>query len=346
MKRGIKIAISAVAMATGVDALFRYINRNKLLVVMYHGITRTTYHPPVWTQLPVERFREQLDFLRNNYSIVSLDQVVEALNGVTPLPRNAALITFDDGYKNNFSVAFPVLREFNIPATVFVTVDRIGTGCPLWFDELYLLLHSTTCIGKVLPFVNDLASDLFRSGRTWDAYCVTAEALKTCGENVRERYLMQLREVARCDDDVATYEDFCLLDWDEVFMLRDSGLISFGVHTATHRILAELSRDEWDREIRVPRTELETRLGMPVVSFCFPNGRPGIDFHEEHVSFLKQSGYSCSFTTKSGLFCLEKGDKMQVCRIPAGNDISSNCFFFRLNSSGFIPSLLNLISRA
>jgi peptidoglycan/xylan/chitin deacetylase (PgdA/CDA1 family) len=344
MKSNIKIAVSAAAIATGIDAWFRYKNKNKLLVVMYHGVTRNAYNPPVWTQLPIDKFKQQLDFLNQYYSIVSLDQVLKTLDNEASLPDNAALITFDDGYKNNFSVAFPVLQELNIPATIFVTVDRIGTGCPLWFDEIYLLLHSHTRRGKTLPFANKRASDLFSSGRTWDAYCVTVEALKKCGEDARERYLLELRESARCDDTVK-YEDFCLLGWDDVFRMRDSGLISFGVHTATHRILAELSRKEWDHEIKESRIKLERHLGISVKSFCFPNGRPGIDFDNEHISYLKKTGYFCSFTTKSDLFCLKNSDKMQISRIAAGNDISSNFFFFRLNCSGFIPCISNLISR-
>lgn len=343
MKQTVKIAVSAFAIATGIDALFRYVNKNKLLVVMYHGITLNSYNPPAWTHLPVETFKQQLNFLNKNYSIVSLNQVLEALHGDTRLPQNPALITFDDGYKNNYNVAFPLLQEMKIPATIFVTVDRIGTDYPLWFDEIYLLLHSKNCIRDNIPFPNKLASDLFKTGHTWDAYCVTVETLKRGGEEARDRYLLQLRDVARCDDD-SRYEDFCLLGWDDVFMMRDSGLISFGVHTATHRIVAELSKEEWDHEIMKPRIKLEKLLGIPVTSFCFPNGRPGVDFGNEHVSYLRKAGYSCSFTTKSGLFSLENNDEMQICRIAAGNDISSNYCFFRLNCSGFIPCAISIFS--
>lgn len=341
MKNTLKKIFTTILVVSGSDALFRRLNRNKLLVVMYHGVTLNTYIPLVWTHLPMDRFRQQLRFLKSRYSIVSMDQVLDALDGKKGLPPNAALITFDDGYKNNFNAAFPVLQEMKIPATIFVTVDRIGSGSPLWFDEIYLLLHTKGINDNDLPFVNELASDLFRSGRTWDAYCVTVEALKRSGEDARESYLQQLRQVAGRDD-VSRYEDFCLLGWDEVLKMRDSGLVSFGVHTATHRILTDLSKDEWEQEIHDPRIKLEKLLGTPVRTFCYPNGRPGIDFHDEHISYLKDCGYTCSFTTKSDLFSFADNDCMQIGRIAAGNDITSECSFFRLNCSGFITFLRNL----
>jgi len=345
MKNTFKIILAYILVASGVDVLFRYLNRNKLLVVMYHGVTLNAYNPPVWTHLPVDKFRQQLGFLKRHYSIVSLEQVLDALDGKIVLPPNAALITFDDGYKNNFDVAFPVLQEMQIPATIFLTVDRIGSDNPLWVDEIYILLHTKDGNENNLPFINEIASDLFRSGRTWDAYCVTVEALKLSGEYARENYLQKLRQVAGSDD-VSRYEDFCLLGWDEVFSMRDSGLVSFGVHTATHRILTDLAREEWEQEIHEPRRKLEKLLGTPVRSFCFPNGRPGIDFHDDHILYMKECGYSCSFTTKSGLFALNENDCMQICRIPAGNTILSNSFYFRLHCSGIITYIRNFFSRS
>jgi len=345
MKNTAKKILATTAVSIGVDALFRCLNRKKLLVVMYHGITLNTYNPPFWTHLPVDKFRQQLRFLKSHYSIISLEQVLDSLDGKINLPQNAVLITFDDGYKNNFKVAYPVLQEMKIPATIFVTVDRIGSDNPLWFDEIYLLLHTKDDNKNNLPFINELAADLFSSGRTWDAYCITVEALKFSGEDARESYLQKLRKVAGSDD-VSGYEDFCLLGWNEVFMMRDSGLVSFGVHTATHRILTDLAREEWEQEIHAPRIKLEKLLGTSVRSFCFPNGRPGIDFNDDHISYMRDCGYSCSFTTKSGLFSFNDNDCMQICRIPAGNNLLSNPFFFRLNCSGFISLIQNLFSRS
>ncbi len=341
MKNSIKVVLTNVSVAIGVDALFRYVNRNKLLVVMYHGITLNTYNPLVWTHLPVCKFKKQLHFLKEHYSIVSLEQVEKALDGNTVLPPNAAMITFDDGYMNNYEVAFPVLQEMKIPATIFLTVGRIGSNRPLWFDELYLLLHSRGSDEIDVPFINEDVSDLFKSGRTWDAYWFTAEALKRCGVNTRENYLNQLRK-AVIPDDSSKYADFCLLGWDDVFKMRDSGLISFGVHTASHRILTELARDEWEPEIKAPRIALEKLLGTPVRAFCFPNGRAE-DYNDELISYLKDCGYVCSFAAKSGLFDPEAEDQMQIKRIPAGHGLFSVDSFFRLNCSGIVPIIRDAV---
>jgi peptidoglycan/xylan/chitin deacetylase (PgdA/CDA1 family) len=124
--RQLKHTIVSVANSCGVDRLFRHINRKKLLVVMYHGVTSNDYAPPIWTQLPLKTFRQQIEYLCGHYVPVSLTEVTGATRGVSTLPDHAVLITFDDGLRNNYSVAFPVLRELSVPAAIFLTIDYIG----------------------------------------------------------------------------------------------------------------------------------------------------------------------------------------------------------------------------
>ena len=146
--------------------------------------------------------------------------------------------------------------------------------------------------------------------------------------------MARLRSMVRLDHR-PLLGDFGMLNWDEVRIMLRSGLVEFGVHTATHRILTELAAEEWEREILVPKQKLEAELDREVAAFCFPNGRPLIDFGPEHLDYLRTSDYSCAFTTERGLHAWPDGDCMAIARI-AGYEGTEGPAPFRLNTSGAI----------
>jgi peptidoglycan/xylan/chitin deacetylase (PgdA/CDA1 family) len=318
--------------------MFRFLNRNKLLVIMYHGVTADHFNPPVWTQLPVGTFRRQIEFLRNNYQIVTLGEIVEAVRSNKPFSKRAALVTFDDGLKNNFNVAFPVLKNLGVPATIFLTVDLVGTKEILWFDECSLIFHEAALrnLEPALPGADAL--EHFRAGRIECAYADCVEQMKRSGHEKRQSQMEKLR-VSVPVDKGRWLGNFGFLDWDEIKCMQQSGLIDFGVHTASHCILTELSEDRWEREIVEPKLKLEARLGTKVDAFCYPNGRPAIDFHSGHIEYLRKRGYVCAFTTEEEIFSWPRLDCMAIGRVPVGNDGTSEPAYFRLNTSGAIHFL-------
>lgn len=346
MRDMLKRALFRCQARLGVDRLFRFLNRNKLLVLMYHGVTQQEYQPPVWTQLPVDIFRRQMAFLRDHYRVLTLEQCLEALRTGRKLPQRSALVTFDDGFKNNLQVAFPVLEEFGLPACIFLTTDFIGTRDILWFDELFLLMKEGERLGIPLPLVGKEAKEQYLAGELSKAYSCCVEALKRGGAQGRDELMAELHRLVPLERE-RWLADFGPLDWDDVRRLEASGLISFGVHTATHRILTELRDDELHRELAAPREKLAAELGHEPLSFCFPNGCPGDDFNRRHQEFLKGSGYHFAFTTEDRLFKWEGGDPLGISRIAAGNDGTSEPDLFRLRTSGafhFLAGMGKIIS--
>uniref|UniRef100_C6DZW4 Polysaccharide deacetylase n=1 Tax=Geobacter sp. (strain M21) TaxID=443144 RepID=C6DZW4_GEOSM len=341
LKERVKTGAICLLARCRVDRFFRFLNRNKLLVVMYHGITAQQSSLPVWTQLPVRVFRGQLEFLREHYRVVSLSDVVAAVEGKRALPERAALITFDDGIRNNFSVAFPHLVELGLPASIFLTVDLVGSRDMLWFDELYLLMQEGMRLGIQLDLMGEAANGCYRNRDLWQAYQLCVESVKHAGAATRDSFIERLRSQVPLDKG-PWLEDFGLLDWEEVDEMRRSGLISFGVHTATHRILSELQEHELVAEVAQAREKMISRTGEDVTSFCYPNGRPGEDFDRRHQQFLRDCGYRCAFTTKDELFDWRSGEPMGIGRVPAGNDCSSEPDYFSLNTSGAVNFLKRL----
>lgn len=333
----VKKVLAKALVVSCADVLFRRLNRDRLLVVMYHGVTRESYTPAVWTQLPLPVFRSQLEFLREHYRFVTLQQVVRALDRGEPLPERSALITFDDGLKNNYLVAYPVLKELGVPAAIFLTINKIGEGEMLWFDELYLLIREGVTLGVDLELPGPGAQGYYRAGEVWNAYVACVENAKRCGREQRQRLLEDLRGKVPLERE-RHLDDFGLLDWDQVREMERSGLIGFGVHTATHRILSELKEHELAEEVMAPRKRFAEELGVEAESFCFPNGRPGVDFYPSHQEYLRCRGYICAFSTGDELFDRNVGNRMAIARIPAGNDVSSHPDYFRLNTAGvFCP---------
>jgi peptidoglycan/xylan/chitin deacetylase (PgdA/CDA1 family) len=338
--QSLKRAAFGLAKQLGVDAVLRQINDARLLVIMYHGVTASPEYPQVWTQLGEERFKAHLEFLRDHYVFISLSDLERAIRTGNSLPHRSALITFDDGLRNNYSVAFPILRHMGIPAVIFLTVDLIGTDQVLWVDELYWMLiyamHFPPCLG------GEAAQRYFQAGRKWETYQIIVEQLKTSGVVHRKQVMDELRHSISLSDR-HWLTDFGFLSWDQVRTMKRSGIIDFGVHTSTHQILIDLQPEEWECEMSHPKTKIEKEIGSKVFSFCFPNGRPGLDFKQEHIDFLAKSGYMCAFTTEARLFDLSRDSPFQIGRIPAGNDFTSEMGYFRLSTSGALQGFRTII---
>ena len=332
--KSIKKIFCDTLMSLRIDAPFRALNKNKMLVIMYHGISKKVYDPPIWTQLPEDTFRRQLQYLKSHYKIISLSEAIMALSSRRKFPEPTALITFDDGYKNNYTIAFPILKEYSIPAAIFLTFNFIGTNKLLWVNELLLLLKQGMDQGFSISHLSFIPGKHIINKNFWEIYLYAVNAMKRMPELKRSYYLKELRKSIKLTKN-EMFEDFSMLTWDHIIEMKESGLVDFGVHTANHKILSSLPQEEWADEIKMPKEKLSNMLGAEIEAFCYPNGRPEVDFNEDHVKYLRECGYVCAFTTESSLFNPTKGDTMQISRIPAGNDFSSYEPYFRLNTSGF-----------
>lgn len=333
MKALLKKSLARGGVLAGIDRFGRWRNRHRLLTVMYHGVTRQEYDPPVWTQLPERIFRRQIAFLARYYRPVTLQQVLDAIAGDRPLPPRAVLVTFDDGLRNNATVAWPILQEFQVPAAIFLTVDFIGTDRFFWVDELYLYLVEGKRQGISLPLQRwPEASVLLARGDVWGAYLEVVETCKRMPQQERVDLLEQLRKAVSLNR-AEWAEDFGLLDWQQVGEMAAEGLIDFGAHTATHQILTGMEPTQIEAELVTARQTLENRLQRPVTSFCYPNGRKGVDFNPDHETLLKRIGYRCAFATDRALFRPAVDNPMAIGRIPAGHDLTSDPAWFRLSAA-------------
>ncbi len=144
----------------GLHSLFRFLHRHSLTILLYHGVApkrdigiynyRKKFIDPLI-------FARQMEYLRRKYTILPLEEAMRALENGT-LPPYAMAITFDDGYANNYTYAFPVLRAHSVPATVYLTTDFVEHKKPLWVDRLEYLVGMAP-EGKDIPRDEKIAAD-------------------------------------------------------------------------------------------------------------------------------------------------------------------------------------------
>ena len=288
----------------GVYRFFRWLNRKKVVILFYHGVSAAERFEGIRNyqgkHVRLSRFRAQLDFLRCRYRVLPLPEVVDALRRGARLPPYTAVITFDDGYENNATVAVPALRAAGMTAAFFLSTSYIGTDRCLWVDEIEQALTSTD---RPEVLVRDgerderlpLGSDADRraADRRIRAHCkaLPDEALWRW---LKEFFARNGLEVPRATG------DYRFLTWDQVRGMHAAGM-TIGSHTLRHAIITRVPEvEERVEEILGARRACEAALGVRCETFAYANGREG-DFDDSTGRHLREMGFSCALTTVQGL---------------------------------------------
>jgi peptidoglycan/xylan/chitin deacetylase (PgdA/CDA1 family) len=307
-----------VAGGHGVDAwrLAGRLRSDRLAILTYHGVSEDPAALGVLSGLHVPRdsFEAQLGYLSANHPVLPLAEALSRLAEGEPLPRGAVCITFDDGYRNNYRVAFPALRRHGLPATIFLATHFVGSGQMLWHDRVARVLQS-------MP-----PGELKLDGQVWQltspgdrraAFSDLTSALKSLPEVEMLSRLAQLEDHARVGAASGPLPpDSEIMDWDEARDMKDSGLITFGSHTVTHPILSRLTPERLREELGDSRAKIEAELGVPCNLLAYPNGRPE-DVTNEVVRCARECGYSHALTTELGR-ARPAGDPMRIPRFGVG----------------------------
>jgi peptidoglycan/xylan/chitin deacetylase (PgdA/CDA1 family) len=242
---------------------------------------------------PVKVFERQMELLAKHFHVFPLLELVErAASG--DVPPKAVAITFDDGYKDNYDVAFPVLRRWGLPATIFLATGVIGTGATLWHDRVFEAFRRTTRPSVVIRDMRLALATREERQRSLERFL---GYIRTLSPSERESHVAQLLEA--CEVDIGPGHGALMLDWQHVADMSRSG-ITFGAHTVTHPILSRMPPQDALEEIRRSRSAIEDRLRQPVQLFAYPNGSRA-DYNETIKEMLRQEGFLGAVTTVVGL---------------------------------------------
>lgn len=309
----------------------RKVTKSHVAILLYH---RVCPKKDDWSLEPSspDAFQKQLEHLCRGYEIVSLEKLVQYIQQGKSLPRKAVVITFDDGYKDNYLYAYPILKKYHIPATIFLTTGHIGTGNLFWWDKVaYLILHANTSqisLGELGTY-----SLQAKSNRYHTSYII-CERLKKLPEERKNSLIENLLS----DTNLVIPPDLgreLILSWSEIREMSSDG-ISFGAHSVNHPILTNMPLEQAILEIIQSRNDIEGRLGQAITIFSYPDGA----FSPELVKFVKESGFTCAVTTASKLIS-PKADPYELSRIRASLDFNK----FKTVLCGVYGDLKGTISR-
>ena len=255
LKRLIIFIIGILVISAGV--LFSFIRQQYVVpIIMYHSVYPGAL-PKNRLAVTDKTFQRQMQFLKkHNYHVLSLEELAILIKEKKKIPPHSLAITFDDGFKDNYTYAFPILKKYNLPATIFLIINEVG----------------------------------------------------------------------RKENDK--------LSWDEIKVMQDSGLITFGSHTLTHKYLEEFKgEEELKKEVFDSKRILEEKLGRPVNIFSYPTGRFTAAFRQMVIN----AGYKVAVTTSPGKkFANDDIFALKRLRISANCD---NLFVFWVETSGYYTFL-------
>jgi len=318
----------------------RLLNRNKVIILMYHAFTEKTqfdgianYHHQ---NLNIDIFRKQIDYLKKNYRIISLPEFIESVHSKGKTPQNSVIITIDDGYRSNYLLAFPVLKESQTPATIFITTSFVDNKLPLWADRIEYAINITSKPKLELEY-EKLSFDL--TSKEMKIACDKAikSILKLDVQEQRDKIVENIEAIlnAKLSINDATDEIYQPLSWNEINEMLQSGFVSIGSHTHSHFILSKCSPQTAENELRLSKKIIEDKTANKCDLFCYPNGKQN-DFNNETERLVKRTGYKCALTTISGMNSIDS-NPYELKRIGIGDEEDMMEFIMKI--SGVMHSL-------
>jgi peptidoglycan/xylan/chitin deacetylase (PgdA/CDA1 family) len=309
----VKQALFRTYSLLGGDRLAWALRPGALRILCYHGLCDDALAKNPWVPdyfVTQSAFDAQLGYLRQRAHVLPLAEAFVRLRDGS-LPPRAVSITFDDGYANNLTLAYPVLQKYGLPATIFLSTAYIESGDLFPFLKLKLIRlsgyvdanerrqYKTSPLDHIVQRINERWPEVGKS--------LTADQLRT------------LRPMTP----------------DEV-RATDPQLIEFGAHTHTHCILGNESRERREQEIRSSIDKVERWTGRPVRLFAYPNGERG-DYGEMDKEVLRSRGIQAAVTATAGAnnrWC----EPFELKRYPVG--LYHDSADFRAEVTGFRTAVL------
>jgi peptidoglycan/xylan/chitin deacetylase (PgdA/CDA1 family) len=286
----------------GALALSRRLRRQSRAVILrYHSVCEHDASPLAYIDpglsVTVEGFDRQMRFLRERYTPMSLEDIVEAVADDRPLPPLAVAVTFDDGYRDNHLFAFPVLAKYGIPGAFYITAGCVDRGEPMWTSRLRYYFMTTREGSLALPGPEPAVLDLSSPESRHASFARTIASIKSAGKQRGGEIFRDVEARLRVTD-LGELRD-CMMSWDEIAEMSRGGM-TIGAHTLTHPNLPGLPPEEAAAEIGGSKTLIEEKIKAPVLHFAYPNGRGVSHFNEPVREMVRKAGFLSSVTSING----------------------------------------------
>lgn len=331
LKLFIKQWIKAILYYSGIIELLHYLitSKTRLAVILrYHSIADFkdgdfTYASPQIT-VSTKKFEEQIKYLSKRYNVISLEELALYIKDGKELPENSLAITFDDGYKDNYLNAYPILKKYGVSATFFLTAGCLNGKDILWTHRILHIFKETKkkeITIKTQEGLNTLNIETFKD--KLNAIDIVNRTILRLDQSKREEFITDLSNKLEVDIDRQENSRKYMLSWDEVKEMRKGGM-SFGAHTITHCNLPHCTYDYAKEEIEGSKVILEENIGKPINLFSYPNGTIQIHFNEEIKRMVKEAEFIAGVTSIDGIVD-NKSDLYELRRNGVGKDTKLYC---------------------
>jgi peptidoglycan/xylan/chitin deacetylase (PgdA/CDA1 family) len=327
-KNILKHLINALVYFSGAAYISHVRHKGAFRILLYH---RVHPHSPATfknnLRVTPAAFERQIRFMkRQGYTFLSLQEVCEHVTTKKPAPEKAVVITFDDGYRDNYTYAWPILKKYRVPAIIFLTTTFVDHGRPLWIDTIDAAINRTT-VEKVV--YNDQEYYLSTPHKRRQFFRRTVDDAKLQPASYIDRHVENVCTLLQCNPD-ELHSSRSHLSWDEIREMT-ADTVTVGSHGLTHISLAHQPREVVEREVKESKRIIETHNDRAVSYFAYPYGQD-YNSNEEVISSLRQNGYTAACAVNER-FCRECVDLFRLNRISVeGFDTLLD---FRCKLSGF-----------
>jgi peptidoglycan/xylan/chitin deacetylase (PgdA/CDA1 family) len=309
--------LAAAANHTGfLDAyafMRRKVTKSQIAIIIYH---RVYPKRDSWSleSLSPESFQKQIEYFCRGYEVLSLERLAQGLKQGSGLPAKGVVITFDDGYRDNYVYAYPVIKKFHVPVTIFLTTGHIGSGDLFWWDKVTYAIHHT---GATNLHLDKLGNYPTRNGfdKAQSSFLIV-ERLKHLPEETKQIWIEKLLKICGATIPGNLGKEL-ILSWEQIKEMS-SDAVSFGAHSVSHPILTNISIEQAKWEIRQSKKDVEEKLGKPVMSFSYPNG----NFNSGISQFVRGSGFTSAVSVLPNDLINRRDDPYELSRISGDEDFN------------------------
>ena len=286
---------------SGMSGAIKLLGKNKTIILGYHRILPRDSKQIEFIQpgmyVTTETFEKHISYLSRHFDIIPLGSLAS-----TPHVQNGCIITFDDGWADNYKYAYPIIKRYGIPATVFISTNMMGSSQWPWPDRLsyYIYYGSSNDLFEISKIIeSDLGKNItgIENLLSKDKHLVAEQfilAIKSL-DYKKITFVMERVDSIMLPLYKSINTNRPWLTWGEIKEMAENN-VSFGSHTHNHVVLTTTSLENAEKEIIKSRDILSKELGKPVEMFSYPNG----NYNNEIMQILKRNGFKIAVTTEKG----------------------------------------------
>lgn len=298
-------------------ALERYKSKPGILIVNHHRVgdaSKSRFDRGVFSATE-EELDGQIKYFKKHLNLVFGEELEELVSGRTKLRGMHVALTFDDGYLDNYTGAFAVLRANETGAAFFLVPEYVGSAAVPWWDEIAYLVRNTR--KEALTLTRSGVFHVLLGVDREPAIRSVLRHYKRPGDTRGGELLEELREQCECAEPTPSRR---FLDWEEAREMKGAGMV-IGSHTQTHRILGQLSPEQQRWELEQSKRVIEERIGSSVSALAYPVGTRGA-FDGTTEEIARSLGYTMCFSFYGGVNTPERMTSMNLLRGSADREAS------------------------